>query len=66
MGFTISGKCRPSMSINLPASELKWHEIRKYWYYDDLSHRGFRSPDEIPTLNQWIEEFAQDPRSGFK
>ena len=54
------------MSINLPASELKWHEIRKYWYYDDLSHRGFRSPDEIPTLNQWIEEFAQDPRYGFK
>ena len=62
MGFALSGKCRPSMQSNQQASELLWKDIRKFWHYDDLSRGGIKSSETIPTLQEWLHEFAEDPR----
>ena len=62
MGFALSGKCRPSMLSNQQASELSWRDIRKFWHYDDLSRGGIKSSEAIPTLQEWLQEFAEDPR----
>jgi len=62
LGYTLPGKCRPSMSFNDDASQLKWSDIRQHWFYDDLSLGGYRSPSVIPTLAEWMREFAGDTR----
>ena len=62
MGFALSGKCRPSMLSNQQASELSWKDIRNFWHYDDLSRGGIKSSEAIPTLQEWLQEFAEDPR----
>ena len=50
LGYTLPGKCRPSMSFNDDASQLKWSDIRQHWFYDDLSLGGYRSPSVIPVI----------------
>ena len=50
LGYTLPGKCRPSMSFNDDASQLKWSDIRQHWFYDDLSLGGYRSSSVIPVI----------------
>lgn len=50
------------MSVNSEASQLEWSEIRQHWFYDDMAFGGHRSPLVIPTLSEWMNEFAQDSR----
>merc|ERR1712062_678825 len=58
LGFTIKGRCRPSMSINQNARELTWKQIEEFWFYDDLHFAGHRSHIKIPTLKEWLNEFG--------
>ena len=60
LGFTLSGKCQPNISLLSSASELDWTDIRGHWHYDDLVLGGLSGP--IPTLEEWITEFVTDPR----
>lgn len=62
LGFTIKGRCRPSMSINQNARELTWKQIEEFWFYDDLHFAGHRSHIKIPTLKEWFNEFQNDSR----
>jgi len=62
LGYTLPGKCRPSMSYSTGASQLKWSDIRQNWFYDDMNLGGHRSPQVIPTLAEWMREFVSDTR----
>ncbi len=50
------------MSVNRAASDLEWSELKQQWYYDDLTLGGLRSAQRIPTLSEWMNEFAGDSR----